>query len=131
MHSWFILVLMSKEGLFNLIRDKLDQLVLPKADVQDDVDLQNLVGHVTPDLQNVFAYPQVGEVDAPKTGSGWTSESLKRLLAKRGNSIEKIADKILRRAGGPDLKADKILHSQYKARVLTSLKELQESGKNR
>ena len=122
---------MGKEGLLNLIRDRLDQIASPKPDAQDNMDLQNLVGYVVPDLQNVFAYPQVGEVDAPKTDVGWISESLKRLLAKRGNSIERIADRILSRAGGPNLKVDKNLHLQYKASVLTSLKELQESGKNR
>ena len=131
MHPWCILALMWKEGLLNLIRDRLGQIASPKPDAQENIDLQNLVGHVAPDLQNIFVYPQVGEVDAPKTDVGWTSESLERLLAKRGNTIAKIADGILSRASGPDLKADKNLRLQYKACVLTSLRELQESGKNR
>lgn len=131
MHPWFILVSMWKESLVNLIRSKLDQITLPKVDAQDDIDLQNLVGHVAPNLRSTFAYPQIGEVDAPKTNVGWVSESLNRLLAKRGNSIQKIANQILSRVGGPDLNADKNLHLQYKASVLTSLRDLQESGKNR
>ena len=105
--------------------DELCLLGLSASPVEHQLNGLPHMGHADKTrMQNVFAYPQVGEVDAPKTDVGWVSESLGRLLDKKGGSMGKVADEILKRAGGPDLKADKRLYSQFKATILRRRRKL-------
>ncbi len=121
---------MGKEFLQGLITGRLDILRNRKIDLRRENDYQALVGYVVPRLVQVFGPNQVGEVDSYQDLE-WLSNSLKRLLEIRGNSLDKIAKEVIRRGAQNNLKADEALKNQYTAIALESLTELQGSGKNR
>lgn len=126
-YTWFD---MGREFLQGLITGRLDMLRNRKVDLQRENDYQALVGYVVPRLVQVFGLEQVGEVDSHQEIEG-ILVSLERLLAIKGNSLEKVAKEVVRRGAQSNLKADEVAKNQYMAIAFESLMELQESGKNR
>ncbi len=112
------------EFLRTRVAGRLSELGRGKVDLQEQGDYFTLFGYVVPRLQSIYSF-QVGEVDAPQEGPGQAAAgALSRLMQKKGNSFEKIGQRLLEMGQAPDLSENKFLRSQYKAVILGSLKDL-------
>lgn len=121
-YTWFD---MGKEFLRGLITGRLDILRNRKIDIdmQRENDYWALVGYVVPRLTQVFGPNLVGEIDSHQGIKG-ISCSLERLLAIKGNSLEKVAKEVVRRGAQDNLGADKAAKNQFTAIVLENLTDL-------
>ena len=117
---------MAIESLMGLIKNHLDCLGARKIAPEEANDYWLLLGRVALDLEKRFDGSQIGVMELSEADDEQLAGCVRRLLAKKGNTLEKIADGLVEMAGLPDLKTDKFLHAQYRAVIRQSLENIQE-----